>query len=268
MAEVNRTVQPSPASGIRVVMEKEDDEHMGMRSNGGVNSNATIVEGRIETQSIQTRSESSTEEETNQSILVEERMVAIPSEGQPEIVEIVSPITENGEDARFDMFDRRLEVQGEEITTMAEIATTEDSRMEDLRGVAAEIRIGKNSGKGYVVSESTPIFACRVGQRSDYPDCTYARCRHCFVEPSESGIRRVGRRGKKRTAMDALEERSCCHDMPALLRYWEGAYFNQERYRDNKEKYMPTECGECDVGFYDKLPKGMELCGDASPDVP
>jgi hypothetical protein len=220
------------------------------------------VEGRIETQSNQTRSESGQDDERNQSISVEEQMVAIPSEGQPEIVEVVSRNTGIGKDDIFGIVDRRLEVQNEEITTVVDSTTTD--RMEDLSGFGEKKIMGRNLGKGYVVSESTPIFACRMGQRSDYPDCSYARCRHCFVEPSESGIRQAGRRGKKRTAIDALEERSCCHDMPALLRYWEGAYFNQERYHDNTEKYMPTECVECDVGFYDKLPKGKELCGDAS----
>jgi hypothetical protein len=45
-------------------------------------------------------------------------------------------------------------------------------------------RIGKNSGRGYVVSSRTQMFICQLGQRSENTDCTYARCKGCFVEPS------------------------------------------------------------------------------------
>jgi len=127
-----------------------------------------------------------------------------------------------------------------------------------------EGRTGMNKGKAYLVSSKTPIFACRIGQQSEDPNCTYARCVGCFVEPSESGNKRVRQKeGRKRKATEALKERKCCHDMPSMLRYWESGYFNQERYRRCIEKHMPTECAICGVGFYDKLPPGKALCEEA-----
>jgi hypothetical protein len=111
-------------------------------------------------------------------------------------------------------------------------------------------RMGKNTGKVYLVLEKTPIFGCIVGQNSNNPDCTHARCIKCYVE--------VGRkkRDKKR------KRDGCCHDMAVLESYWESAYFNEENYRSNEDKHMPTECVICAVEFYDRLPEGRELCGE------
>jgi hypothetical protein len=109
-------------------------------------------------------------------------------------------------------------------------------------------RMGRNIGKVYLVTEKTPIFGCVVGQNSNNPDCTHARCVNCYVEVGRK------RRDKKRKRW------GCCHDMAVLERYWESAYFNKENYRLNEDKHMPTECAICAVEFYDKQPEGQELC--------
>ena len=118
-----------------------------------------------------------------------------------------------------------------------------------LAGVKGdEGRMGKNEGKIYLVLERTPIFACKVGQNSSNPDCTHARCINCYVEAGRT------KRNKKR------KERGCCHDMAVLERYWESAYFNEDNYRLNEDKHMPTQCVICAVKFYDRQPQGRHLC--------
>jgi hypothetical protein len=48
--------------------------------------------------------------------------------------------------------------------------------------------------------------------------------------------------------------------MAVLERYWESAYFNEENYRLNEDKHMPTQCVICAVKFYDRQPQGRHLC--------
>jgi hypothetical protein len=71
MTEEDQIVEPSPASD-EVVEEREgekDGQSGSQFTNGSDNSTVIRAEERLETQNNRTRSESSTDEETNQSIL-------------------------------------------------------------------------------------------------------------------------------------------------------------------------------------------------------
>jgi hypothetical protein len=102
-------------------------------------------------------------------------------------------------------------------------------------------------GEPYKVTESTPVYGCCMGLRSDIIGCRYCLCTPCWEDGAKEVTR--GRRGD-RSHKDKLKDKGVgCADIPErhlrinLAQEHNGNYFKPGL--GGAEKSCPTMCCGC-----------------------